>query len=90
MESAAGFKKAFLSQALTAQNVLSFVVQLLSPSLPFATPRTALHQTPLSNTISRSLLKFMSTESVMLSNHLILSPPSPPTFNLSQHQGLFQ
>ena len=31
----------------------------------------------------------MSIESVMPSNHLILSSPSPPTFNLSQHQGLF-
>ena len=32
----------------------------------------------------------MSIESVMPSNHLILSSPSPPTFNLSQHQGLFK
>ena len=32
-------------------------------------------QTPLSFTISRSLLKFMSIESVMLSNHLILCCP---------------
>ena len=30
------------------------------------------HQVPLSSTISWSLLKFMSLESVMLSNHLIL------------------
>ena len=29
----------------------------------------------------------MSIELVMLSNHLILLPPFPPTFNLSQHQG---
>ena len=26
----------------------------------------------------------------MPSNHLVLSPPSPPALNLSQHQGLFQ
>ena len=32
----------------------------------------------------------MSITSLMPSNHLILSFPSPPTFNLSQHQGLFQ
>ena len=32
----------------------------------------------------------MSIESVRSSNHLILSSPSPPAFNLSQHQGLFQ
>ena len=45
----------------------------------------------LSFTISRSLLKLMSNEAVMLSNLLIfLSSPSPPAFNLSQHQGLFQ
>ena len=38
------------------------------------------------------LLKFMFIESVMPSNHLWgpLSFPSPPTFNLSQHQGLFK
>ena len=32
----------------------------------------------------------MSLESLMPSNHLILSCPSPPAFNLFQHQGLFQ
>ena len=32
----------------------------------------------------------MSIESVMPSNHLILSSPSPPAFNLYQHRGLFQ
>ena len=32
----------------------------------------------------------MSIESVMPSNHLILLSPSPPAFNLSQHQGLFK
>ena len=39
---------------------------------------------------SQSLCKFMSIESVIPSKHLILCRPSPPTFNLSQHQGLFQ
>ena len=37
-----------------------------------ATPWTAAHQAPLSFTLSQSLLKFTSIESVMLSNHLIL------------------
>ena len=41
----------------------------------FATPWTAAHQTSLSITNSRSLLKFMSIESVMPSNHLILCRP---------------
>ena len=52
----------------------------------FVTPWAAVHQASLSFT---SLLKLMSFESVMLSNHLILChPPSPPAFSLSQHQGL--
>ena len=41
----------------------------------FATPRTAACHFPLSFTISQSLLRFMSIESVMPSNHLILSHP---------------
>ena len=41
-------------------------------------------------TNSRSLLKLMSIESVMSSNHLILFSSSSPAFNLSQPQGLFQ
>ena len=42
-------------------------------------------------TITWSLLKFVSIEWVMLSNHLIFCrPPCPIAFNLSQHQGLFQ
>ena len=40
-----------------------------------AAPRTAACQASLSFTISQSLLKFMSTESMMLSNHLILCCP---------------
>ena len=36
---------------------------------------TAAHQAPLSPAISQSSLKFMSVESVMLSNHLILCCP---------------
>ena len=41
----------------------------------FATPWTAARQASLSITNSQSLLKFMSIESVMLSNHLILCRP---------------
>ena len=48
------------------------VVQSLSRIWPFATPWTAACQDPLSFTISQSLLKHLSIESVMLSNHLIL------------------
>ena len=39
------------------------------------TPRTAAHQASLSFTISRSLLKLMSIEPVMPSNHLIYCHP---------------
>ena len=48
------------------------VVQSLSHIRLFVTPWTAAHQAPLSFSISRSLLRFMSTESLRLSNHLIL------------------
>ena len=47
-------------------------VQLLSHVWFFAIPWTAAWQPPLSFTVSQSLLKFMSIESVMASNHLIL------------------
>ena len=46
-------------------------VQLLSHVRLYATPRTAARQALLSINNSRSLLKLMSTESVMPSNHLI-------------------
>ena len=51
------------------------VVQLLSHIWLFTTPRTAAHQALLSFTISWTLLRFMSIESVMLSNHLIFCCP---------------
>ena len=55
-------------------------VQLLNHMWFFVNPWTAACQVPLSSTISWCLLKLMSDESVMLSNHLIpcylLLPPS--------------
>ena len=51
------------------------VVQLLSWVWLFLTPWAAACQAALSFTISWSLLKFMSIESVMLSKHLILCHP---------------
>ena len=50
-------------------------VQSLSHVRLFATPWTAAHQASLSITNSQSLLKLMSNESVMPSNHLILCCP---------------
>ena len=55
--------------------VFFVVVQLLSHVLLFATPRTAACQASESITNYWSLLKFMSIESVMPSNHLILCCP---------------
>ena len=55
--------------------VVVVVVQSLSHVRLFATPRTAACQASLSITNSRSLLKLMSIESVMPSNHLILWHP---------------
>ena len=66
------------------------VVQPLSCVWLFVTLWTAACQASLSFTISLSLLKLMSIESMMPSNHLILLPPSHPFLNLSQHQDLFQ
>ena len=52
-------------------------IQSLSQIQPCAcvTPLSVARQSSLSSTISQSLLKFMSIESVMLSNHLILCHP---------------
>ena len=60
-------------------------VQSLSRVQLFAIPWTAARQVHPPSTISRRLLKFMSIESVMSSNHLILCcpllllPPIPPS-----------
>ena len=54
--------------------LLLIVVQSLSHVQLIATPWTAARQTSLSFTISWSLLKLRSFESVIPSNHLILCP----------------
>ena len=56
--------------------MLSFVVvQYLSYVWLFATPWNVACQGPLSSIVSWNLLKFLSIELVMLSNHLILCHP---------------
>ena len=57
--------------ALTSINIV-VVVQLVSRVLLFVTLQTAVCQAPLASTIFPTLLKFMSTELVMPSNHLTL------------------
>ena len=67
-------------------------VQLLSQVRLLATPWTAARQASLSITNSWSLPKLISIDWVsdtIQPSHPLLSP-SPPAFNLSQHQGLFQ
>ena len=60
----------FTSSSLLKCTLL-VVVQSLSHIRLFAIPWTAAHQASLSFTISQSLLKLVSIESVMPSNHLI-------------------
>ena len=76
----------------TVENIRVYVV--VAPSVChvqlFAILWAAAHQASLSFTASWSLLKLMSAELVMPSNHLILCCISlSPAFSLSQHQGLF-
>ena len=60
--------------ALPSTSPYSFA-QSLSRVRLFSTPWTAARQASLSFAISQSLLKFISVESLMLSNHLILCCP---------------
>ena len=66
--------------------------QSLSRVRLFVTPCTAARQASLSITNSRSLLKLMSVESVMPSNHLILCrpllllPPIPPSIRVFSNE----
>ena len=60
------------TQAFSMLTTLPFVVQSLSRVRLFVAPWRVAHQASLSFTISWSLLKLMSIEPVMLSNHLFL------------------
>ena len=73
----------------TIPKIEKSVVQSLSRVWLFATAWTAACQASVSFTISWSLLKLISIESVMQSSHPLL-PPSPPLLSLSQYQGVFQ
>ena len=67
----------FWSRSCLAHRNMEVTLILLSHSVvsDSETPWTAAQQASLSITISRSLLKLMSIESVMPSNHLILCHP---------------
>ena len=58
-----------------SENIYKGSVQLLTCVRLLATPWTAAHQASLSITNSQNLLRLMSIESVMPSNHLILCHP---------------
>ena len=62
-------------QACPLSWLFTVAVQLLGHVRLFVTPWIAAHQASLSFAISWSLLKLMSTESTMPSNHLILCCP---------------
>ena len=70
-EGAAG-RNGHLGWCVGVPFVVVVVAQSLSRVRLFATSCTVARQARLSSATSRSLLKFMSIESVMLSNHLIL------------------
>ena len=69
------------SSCLTTSGIIvtgaqsTVAVQSLSRVWLFVTPRTVAHQASLPFTISLSLLRLISIESVMPSNHLILCDP---------------
>ena len=71
-------------------------IQSLSHVQILATPWTTAHQASLSITNSRSLLKLLSTESVMPSNHLILCcpllclPSIFPSIRVFSNESVFQ
>ena len=76
------------SRALMWTCFLSVLFSSVAQSRPTLCNPMDQASSPISS--SQSLLKFMSIESMMPSNHLILFPSlSPLAFNLSQHQGLF-
>ena len=78
---------------MVSLNFLFAIVQSLSCVQLFAIAWTAALQASLSFTISLSLLKLISIELVMPSNHHKIQPsypllsPSLSAFNLSQHHG---
>ena len=87
-----GTKKPTFVNKQTKSYMRAKSVSSVQLCLTLCDPMNCSNQSSLSITNSWSLLKLMSTESVLPSirwSHP-LSSPSPPAFNLSQHQGLFK
>ena len=70
--------------------VLKYIVQSLSHVWLFVTPWTAACQASMTFTISKSLFKHMSIESMMPSNHLTLCCPLPLLPSIFPSISLFQ
>ena len=92
-------RKFLLQYALWCQETNNWVqsarelfqsVQSLSRVRLYVTQRTAACQASLSVINSRSLLKLIHWVGDAIQSTYPLLSPSPPAFNLSQHQGLFQ
>ena len=69
------YHSCFFELIISSRCLGYIVVQSLSPVQLFAIPWTAAHTSSLSFTISWSLLKLLSIESVMLSNHFFFCCP---------------
>ena len=80
----------FLSPAIVFRDAQS-VQSLSRVPMDLATPWTAARQASLSITNPHELAQtYVLRVGDVIQPSNPLSSPSPPTFNLSQHQGLFQ
>ena len=84
------FPQIQLGSSMTFKYILNIheSVQFSGSVWLFATPWTVARQASLSYTNSWSLLKLIHQASDAIQPFHSLSCPSPPAFNLSQHQGL--
>ena len=65
-------------------------VQSLSRVWLFVIPRTAVHQAPCPSLTTRACSTHVHRDGDTIQPSHLMSSPSPPTFNLSQHWGLCQ
>ena len=85
-----GLQKMLMRSSYKLAVQVLYSVQSLSRVQLFATPWTTAHQASLSITNSRNLLKFISIESVMPSNHLTLCRPLSSRLQSFPASGSFQ
>ena len=87
-----GWTTSLVKFILSSHSILdiSYCCSVTKSCPTLATLWTAAGQASLSFTVSWGLLKFMSIESVIVSNQLILCCPLLLPSSISQHQSLFQ